>query len=104
MKFSKTHLSKMIQSGGILGELLVGIPYAMLQAGKESLEKVISLVPKLAPALAGKATEYHINKGINKFNKTFTSTKGSAITLTNNEIKDIMKVIKSLENRRILLK
>ena len=34
----------------------------------------------------------------------FTSSKGSGITLTNNEIKDIMKVIKSLENRGILLK
>ena len=33
-----------------------------------------------------------------------SSSKGSGITLTNNEIKDIMKVIKSLENRRILLK
>ena len=29
---------------------------------------------------------------------------GTGITLTNNEIKDIMKVIKSLENRRILFK
>ena len=29
---------------------------------------------------------------------------GSGITLTNNEIKDIMKVIKLLENRGILLK
>ena len=31
-------------------------------------------------------------------------TSGAGITLTNNEIKDIMKVIKSLENRGILLK
>ena len=30
--------------------------------------------------------------------------KASGINLTNTEIKDIMKVIKSLENRRILLK
>ena len=30
--------------------------------------------------------------------------KGSGRTLTNNEIKDIMKVIKILENRLILLK
>ena len=29
---------------------------------------------------------------------------GAGITLTDNEIKDIMKVIKSLENRGILLK
>ena len=36
--------------------------------------------------------------------KKFTSSKASGITLTNNEIKDIMKVIKSLENRGILIK
>ena len=31
-----------------------------------------------------------------------SKTKGSGITTTNNEIKDIRKVINSLENRRIL--
>ena len=31
-------------------------------------------------------------------------TKGSGVTLTNNKIKDIMKVIKSLENSRLLSK
>ena len=39
----------------------------------------------------------------NVFNKKYTTGKGSGIILTNNETKD-MKVIKSLENRRILLK
>ena len=58
----------------------------------------------MAPELARKATEYYINKGINELNKTFTSSKDSWITLTNNKIKDILKVIKSLENREILLK
>ena len=38
-----------------------------------------------------------IEKGISRIT-------GSGITLTNNEIKGIMKVIKSLENRGILLK
>ena len=33
----------------------------------------------------------------------FTKAFGTAITLTNNEIKHIIKVIKSLENRGILL-
>ena len=36
--------------------------------------------------------------------KKLTLSKGSGITLTNNEIKDITKEIKSLENRGILLK
>ena len=58
----------------------------------------------MAPELARKATEYYINKGINELSKTFTSSKDSWITLTNNKIKDILKVIKSLENREMLLK
>ena len=36
--------------------------------------------------------------------KGISSITSSGITLTNNEIKDIMKVIKSLENRGILFK
>ena len=39
-KVSKTQLSKMIQSGGILGELIAAIPGAMFLAGKEALKKV----------------------------------------------------------------
>ena len=39
-----------------------------------------------------------------KTKKGISSVKGSRITLTNNEIKDIIKVIKSLENRGFLLK
>ena len=39
----------------------------------------------------------------NKLQKK-TTTKGDGITVTNNEIKDITKVIKSVENRRIFLK
>ena len=39
-----------------------------------------------------------------ELSKQFALSKGSGITLTNNEIKDIMKVIKSLENSGVLLK
>ena len=42
----------MIQSGGILPELIASIPQAMFLARKEVLKKVISLAPKLAPTLA----------------------------------------------------
>ena len=37
-------------------------------------------------------------------NKRFIQSEGSAITLPNNEIKDIIKVVKYLENRGILSK
>ena len=43
-----------------------------------------------------------LDKQIDRFNKEYIT--GSIKNLTNNEIKDIMKVIKSLENRRILFK
>ena len=36
LKFSKTQLSKMIQSGGILGELLLALPYSTLKAGTQN--------------------------------------------------------------------
>ena len=52
--------------------------------------------------LVGKATGYYANKGVNELNKKLTTSKGSGTTLKNNEIKDIMKVIKFLENRGIL--
>ena len=41
---------------------------------------------------------------MNELNKKFTSGKGSGITLTNNKMKHIMKLIKYLANRGILLK
>ena len=68
----------------------------MLHAGGKVFEKV-------APELAKMVAKYYVNKGIN-LKKTFTSSEGSGITLTNNEIKDFMKIIKSLENRETLLK
>ena len=86
----------MIQSGGILTELIAAIPQAMFLAGKEVLKAVLETT--------GKATEYYINKGINNLNTKFRSSKSSGIAIANNELKDIVKVIKSIENRGILLK
>ena len=40
IKFSKTQLSTMIQSGRILGDLIASIPQAMFLAGKEALRNV----------------------------------------------------------------
>ena len=75
----------------------------MFLAGKAALKRYI-ISTKLAAKLAEKATECYINKGIKELNQKFASSKSSGITLTNNEIKDIMRVIKPLENRGISLK
>ena len=45
-----------------------------------------------------------LNQQIDKFNNEYIAGNGSEITLTDNGIKDIMKVVKSLENRETSLK
>ena len=60
------------------------------------------VVKRDAPILAKTATKYFVNKGINMINKRFTQIEGSGIRLRNNEIKDIVNVIKrSLERNFI---
>ena len=96
----------MIQSRGSLPELIAAIYITSNVSSRKRriLKRYFLLAPEVAPALARKATEYYINKGVNELNKKFSSSKSLGITLTNNEIKDIMKVLKSLENTGILLK
>ena len=65
IKFSKTQLSKMIQSGGILGELLVALPYGVLEAVTQELKK-------RAPVVTRGATRYFVHKGINRLKKRFS--------------------------------
>ena len=75
-----------------------------VEALKRGVKKGLTLTKITVTELAEKATEYYVSKGINELNKKFTLSSGSGITPTKNEMKDIMKVTKSLENRRILLK
>ena len=82
---------------GILGDLLVALPYAAIKSGTQELIT-------RAPELTRNATRYFVNEGINRLKKDFILSEGSGITLTNNEIKDTIKGIKSLESAGILLK
>ena len=45
-----------------------------------------------------------MNRKLIELNKKIEISKGSGIKLASNELKDIMKVIKLLENRRIILR
>ena len=51
-KFSKTHLSKMMQSGGILGDLLVPLQYAAIKGGTQELIKTAPELTKHATNLS----------------------------------------------------
>ena len=59
IKVSKSQLSKLIQSEGILADLIAAIPQVMFHAGMKAFEKA-------APELAETATKYYVNKGVNK--------------------------------------
>ena len=98
IKLSKTHLSKMIQSGGFLGRLLG----PLLKTGLPLIKNVIKPLAKsvlipLGLTAATSAADAGIHKKI----------LGSGITtliISNDEIEDIIKIVKSLEDSGLLLK
>ena len=62
-------------------------------------ENILSSVAKKRTDLARDLGKNFLDKQIDRLNKEYIT--GSGISLTNNEIKDILKVIKFLENKRI---
>ena len=94
IKLSKTQLSKMIQSGGFLGNLLGKLAGPLL--------KVAMPLPKnlLAP-LGLSAAMSAIDGSIKK--KMFGSG-ATTLIISNDEMDDILKIVKSLENSGVLLK
>ena len=99
IKLSKTQLSKMIQSGGFLRRLLgpllkTGLPlilYVFKPLGKSVL------IPLGLTAAASAA-----DTGIYK--KIFGSGNMTTLIISNDEIHDIIKIVKSLEDSGSLLK
>ena len=102
-------MSKIVQFGGIL----FGPPNIFGSPIKEIISSPNSIKNSFAKELKNKDpkgidSKLFLDTGLNiigkKIKKGISSITGLGITLTNNEIKNIMKVIKSLENRGILLK
>ena len=102
MKFLKTQLSKMVQSGGFIYRLFDNFKITdtlMSLAAKLIKEKI---APKSEKDFANLLVDTEFNALSKKIKKGISAIMALGIMLTNNEIKDI-KVIQSLENR-ILLK
>ena len=101
IKLSKTQLSKMIQSGGFLSRLFG----PLLKTGLPLIKNVIKLLAKsvLIP-LGLTAVPSAADAGINK--KILGSGHNNTTTLiiSNNEMKDIIKIVKPLEDSSLLLK
>ena len=101
IKLSKTQLSKMIQSGGFLGRLLG----PLLKPGLPLMKSVIkplakSILIPLGLAAAASAADARIHKKIlgSGYNNNTT------LIISNDEMDDILKIIKSLEDSGVLLK
>ena len=96
IKLSKTQLSKMIQSGGFLGKLLG----PLLKTGLPLMKSVIKsvLIPLGLTAAASAA-----NAGIHK--KILGSGhNNTTLIISNDEMDDILKIVKSLEDPGVLVK
>ena len=101
IKLPKPQISKMIQSGGFLGRLLG----PLLKTGLPLIKNVIkpwakSVLIPLGLAAAASAADAGIHK------KILGSGHPSSTTLiiSNDEMKDIIKIVKSLEDSGLLFK
>ena len=98
IKFSKTQLSKMIESGGFLGKLLGPLLKTRLPLIKNvitSLAKSVSIPLGLtAAALAADA-------GIHK---KILGSGNTTLIISNKDVEDLIKIVKSLENSGLSLK
>ena len=99
IKLSMTQLSKMIQSGGFISRL----PGPLLKTGLLLIKNVIKPLAKsvlipLGLTAAASAADAGIHKRI------LGSGHNTTLAISNNEMKDIIKIVKSLEDSDLLLK
>ena len=94
IKLSKIQLSKIIQLGRFLGRLL-GL---LLKTGLPLLKSIIKPLGMLGLTAAASATDAAINK------KNLGSRNHITLIISNDEMKDILKIVKSIEDSGILLK
>ena len=100
IKLSRTRLSKMIQSGGFLGRLLG----PLIKTGLPLIKNVIKTLAKsvlipLGLTAAAAAADAGIHKKI-----LGSGHNNTTLIISNDEINDIIKIIKSLEDSGLLLK
>ena len=99
LKLSKTQLLKMIQSWGFLGRLLgpllkTGLPF--ISTVIKPLAKSVLIPLGLTPATSA------ADAGIHK--KILGSENTARLIISNNEMEDIIKIVKYLEDSGLLLK
>ena len=106
IKLSKAQLSKMIQSGGFPGRLLG----PLLKTGLPLINNVIKplaqilLIPLGLTAAASAAAAGIHKKIVGSGNPSSSHNNNAVLIISNDEMGDIIKIIKSLEDSGLLLK
>ena len=108
IKMSKTQLSKMIQSGGFLGKLLG----PLLKNGLPLMKGIIKPLAKsvlipLGLTAAASAADAGINRkllGSGRSLDLAPPQNNTTLIISNDEMDDILKIVKSLEDSCVLLK
>ena len=99
IKFSKAQLSKMRQSGGFLSKLLG----PLLKTGLPLMKSVITPLAKSALIPLGlTAAASAADVGIHK--KILGSGNNATLIISNKDMDDLIKIVKSLEDSGLLLK
>ena len=98
IKLSKTQISKMIQSGGFLGRFLV----PLLKTGLLLIKNIIKPLAKhilipLGLTAAASAADAGIHKQISGSGTT-------TLIMSNDKMKDIIRIVKSLDDSGLILK
>ena len=106
IKFSKYQYFKMVQSGGLLMlDFIADLfpPFKIINSVATSYVKELNDTDT-KKLNSNVLIHTRLNMIGKKIKKGISSVTGSGITLANNEIKDVMKALKPLQNRGILLK
>ena len=93
IRLSKTHLSKMTQSGGFLGNLLGKLAGPLMKVAMQLAKNVLA---PLGLSAAMSAIDGSIKKKMLRSGAT-------TLIISNDEMDDILKIVKSLENSGLFL-
>ena len=98
IKLSKAQLSKIIQSGGFLGRLLGPLLKTGLSLTKNVIKPLAkSVLIPLGSTAAASASDAGIHKKI-------LGSETTTLIISNDEMEDIIKIVKSLEDSGLILK
>ena len=94
IKLSKAQLSKMIQSGGFLGNLLGKLAGPLMKVAMPLAKNVLTPLGLFAAMSAFDGS----------IKKKMLGSGATTLIISNDEMNDILKIVKSLENSGVLLK